>query len=953
MAFISPIKVEIVEKVLKAHYESTVERLQGEKIVLSVQDTTTLDYSTHPATEDLGPIGHKREKHLIGLILHDTMAYGPEGVPLGLVDVQCWARQEVGKSKLRSQLPIEQKESYKWLTSFRKSAEMQKRCPGTTLVSDTLSLLWAARRGLSETELLEALGTGGQPLPRAVWSPLFLAMADALVSRGGLLTFAHDFLRTSARDACLPNESARQQSHLRLADFFERQPTSPRRTDELPWQLAEAKAWQQLYQLLTDLSFFQVAWDKDRLDVEANWATLESNSHFRMEEGYRPVLTRHENFQQHLWSIALLMFECGHPRTALALWRDLTGACAGRMDLGRAARALTNAASVLKRLGEFNEAMEMLHQAETLFVAIDDQCGLPLNLHAQGLILKAEGKLDAAMELFMRQEDIARHMGDKTALAFALGSEGVVRRLQGQTDVALLLHQQEERAYREIGDAHGVGCSLGGQALVFKVRGQFDETMRLLRLEEKICRELGSRDLLGVNLGNQANTMFEQGHLDEALALHEQEERICRDIGNLEGLQLSYGNQANVFAVRGNLDAAMILYGKQEAICRQLGIQHALAISLGNQAVTQKEQGKIHEAIRLVEEQERICREIHDRPLLLRSLQMHSLLLQEVGDQECARRLAEEAEILCRELGNRAELVSSIARQLLSLSDDTHPTKVVSMLGKLTDALEEKKDGDARQRLLMEKAKQLYHSGDTDHAMATCGEVGVLCRESGDTDTLQDCLGLQGLIQRAKGQSHTALSLFRQQEGVCRETNNLEGLHRSLGHQALVLRSQGDLDRAMALHKQEEEMCRGLGNEESLQACLGNQGVVLDLQGEHESALRCFRQQEQICRRLQNRNGLQASLGNQAQLLAKQGMLDDSLSLMQEQERICRGMGRPAALVVALLNQAVLLRNYMDEREKAEHLAEEAHRMAVQFELAGLARQIAGFLANAEPTQHN
>jgi hypothetical protein len=124
-----------LDKILQAHYESTIERLKGEKIILSVQDTTSLDYSTHPETEDLGIVGLNKQRDIIGLLLHDTMAYSPEGVPLGLVDVQCWARQEIGKSKRRSKLPIEQKESYKWLKSFQKSAEMQKRCPGTTLVS--------------------------------------------------------------------------------------------------------------------------------------------------------------------------------------------------------------------------------------------------------------------------------------------------------------------------------------------------------------------------------------------------------------------------------------------------------------------------------------------------------------------------------------------------------------------------------------------------------------------------------------------------------------------------------------------------------------------------------------------------------------------------------------------------------------------------------------------------
>jgi len=132
------------------------------------------------------------------------------------------------------------------------------------LVGDTLSLLWAARRGLTETELLQALGKDGEPMPRAKWSPLFLAMSDTLIGRGGLLTFAHEFLRKAVENAYLPTEQNQQRAHLRLADYFERQLASPRRTDELPWQLAEAKEWHGLQTLLIDGEFFPEAWNRSQ-----------------------------------------------------------------------------------------------------------------------------------------------------------------------------------------------------------------------------------------------------------------------------------------------------------------------------------------------------------------------------------------------------------------------------------------------------------------------------------------------------------------------------------------------------------------------------------------------------------------------------------------------------------------------------------------------------------------
>ena len=103
--------------------------------MLAPQDTTTLNY-THPDTEGLGPISAKTDS-AVGLLLHDTMAFSEEGTPLGILDAQCWARDpdDKGKSERRKETPIEQKESMKWLRSFRKVAEVQKLCPDTMLVS--------------------------------------------------------------------------------------------------------------------------------------------------------------------------------------------------------------------------------------------------------------------------------------------------------------------------------------------------------------------------------------------------------------------------------------------------------------------------------------------------------------------------------------------------------------------------------------------------------------------------------------------------------------------------------------------------------------------------------------------------------------------------------------------------------------------------------------------------
>lgn len=129
-------KVVSMDVLLTPHTEATIERVKEHPVVLAPQDTTTLDYNTHGMTEGLGPIGTS-EREGLGMLLHDTLAFTPDGTPLGILDAQCWVRdpEDIGKSEKRKQLPIDEKESIKWLLSFRKVAEIQRLCPDTMMVS--------------------------------------------------------------------------------------------------------------------------------------------------------------------------------------------------------------------------------------------------------------------------------------------------------------------------------------------------------------------------------------------------------------------------------------------------------------------------------------------------------------------------------------------------------------------------------------------------------------------------------------------------------------------------------------------------------------------------------------------------------------------------------------------------------------------------------------------------
>ncbi|MCC7495844.1 MAG: IS4 family transposase, partial [Fimbriimonadaceae bacterium] len=95
---------------------ATVARLAAAPVVLGMSDTTSLDYSAHPATAGLG---HLEQQWRHGVLLHTVLAVTAEGLPVGVLSQQWWARDpaQAGQRATRLQRPTAAKESQKWLNA--------------------------------------------------------------------------------------------------------------------------------------------------------------------------------------------------------------------------------------------------------------------------------------------------------------------------------------------------------------------------------------------------------------------------------------------------------------------------------------------------------------------------------------------------------------------------------------------------------------------------------------------------------------------------------------------------------------------------------------------------------------------------------------------------------------------------------------------------------------------
>ena len=121
------------EDVLAPHTEATLERMREHAVVLGVADTSELDYTGKKDIRGLGPLTYEAQQ---GLYLHLMLAVTPERLSLGVLEALCWARDPAGYGKSAEQAgcPIEEKESIRWLESYRYLSDLAAKLPDTQLV---------------------------------------------------------------------------------------------------------------------------------------------------------------------------------------------------------------------------------------------------------------------------------------------------------------------------------------------------------------------------------------------------------------------------------------------------------------------------------------------------------------------------------------------------------------------------------------------------------------------------------------------------------------------------------------------------------------------------------------------------------------------------------------------------------------------------------------------------
>ncbi|MBM3271051.1 MAG: DUF4062 domain-containing protein [Candidatus Sericytochromatia bacterium] len=596
------------------------------------------------------------------------------------------------------------------------------------LVRDACRVLWAARRGVSEAELLDMLGAGTR-LARAFWTPFFLAAEQGLGNRSGRLALAHDALREAVRRRYLGTGERRRAAHRELARYFQASGPGWRTYEELPWQLEQAGDLDGLRDLLADPAFVSAAWETHEFEIKRAWASLERATGRGLLEAFAAVLADPDRHSASLHPIAALLADTGHLKEAAALRDHMAARYRQAGNDADLQAVLGDLGLVAISQGRLADAERLLAEQVEICLRLDQAIALQAAFGNLALVPLAHGEREQARALLVEQESICRQHRLGQWLQACLGNQAAVLIGLGDHAEAWALLEEQEALCRQHDDLASLQVCLGNQALIVAGRGAHDEALGLRREQERLCRSTGNLDGLQRCLGSQALILRSVGQLAGADALLAEQEALCRRAGLKAGLATALGNRALLCHSRAAWDEALALHREEEALWRDLGSADGLRVCLGNQALVHLEWGNLELARELVAEQERLARETGSRDGLRIALDNRGLVLRELGDFEGALAAHLEQEALARDLASPGGLQEALGNR-----------GIVHML-----------------------------LGEADVALALLAEQEAICREIGDPEGLARSLWYQASALAALDRLVEARFLIAQAERIATE----------------------------------------------------------------------------------------------------------------------------------------------------------------------------------------
>jgi Transposase DDE domain len=270
--FLANEAVTVAEMV--AHRAMLVAAAAEGRHVLAIQDTSEINYQAQSGRKrGLGTVGNGTD---VGLFVHPVLAVDADTQEcLGLVDAQVWRRTKK-KAANYKQLPIEEKESYRWVKGGSQAKAVLADAAVVTVIDDREGDIYEkwARLPDPRMHLLtrasrdRSLAGGGRLFPTMAQMPeahRFTLDLPARPGKRGART-ARMAVRFGPVRICRPRSCSDRNAPLEIELFaIEVRELNPPPGDAICWRLLTTHPVASVEQALTVIGWYRLRWHIEQL----------------------------------------------------------------------------------------------------------------------------------------------------------------------------------------------------------------------------------------------------------------------------------------------------------------------------------------------------------------------------------------------------------------------------------------------------------------------------------------------------------------------------------------------------------------------------------------------------------------------------------------------------------------------------------------------------------------
>ncbi len=373
----------------------------------------------------------------------------------------------------------------------------------------------------------------------------------------------------------------------------------------------------------------------------------------------------------------------------------------------------------------FEEALEALEEAKTIYSQAGDRGRLAQVLDAMGAVVTYQGQLDTAGELYRRAFAIHEEIGDRKQLATVANHLAYLVHMQGQLEEARRMAEEALRSIREVGDRYREASLL--DTLTW-VSVQLDPVAaeKLAAEERDLYLAIGDRQMIPYTYCYEARSAVATGRLPLARELFAAAERLAAELKKEYVWSFYHLSLGELRLAEDDLDGAEQSFALALMKSRSLGEQEGVARAELWQVRLALARGATREARELAHRAEKSFRDGGRRDLARGALVSLAAALLEDGETEMAGQALErfgetenpslrlEAAILGARLRAAQGQVAAARKDLEAIREDAAEQRLVALAlaARLALGEIELKAGDPAGRLrLIELAAEAHQLG--------------------------------------------------------------------------------------------------------------------------------------------------------------------------------------------------------------------------------------------------